>query len=270
MDLTIGTIIGDFILIAGSFLLLIFLVKKFAWGNITSILDARAEKITNDIDEAEDRVIAGPSKKNKTVSERDRQLVAYHEAGHAVMTELTPGADPVHKVTIIPRGGTGGVTWFIPERDQSYTSIYEFKDILARAMGGRIAEKLILGDDGITTGASSDLRSATNIARDMVIEQGMGKKLRNHVFHEDTPTGNVFDTMSRERPYSEETAKLIDEEVSNLVDEATKRAEIVLTKNREGLKKLALALLDKETLDDKEVNEILKDTKLPTEAKLHE
>ena len=104
----------------------------------------------------------------------------------------------------------------------------------------------------------------------MVIEQGMGKKLRNHVFHEDTPTGNVFDTMSRERPYSEETAKLIDEEVSNLVDEATKRAEIVLTKNREGLKKLALALLDKETLDDKEVNEILKDTKLPTEAKLHE
>lgn len=242
-------------------------------ANEAAIIAARnnRKKITNDdLTEAFEKVAIGPERKSKIMTDKEREITAYHEAGHAVVGHVLPDSDPVHKVTIIPRGGTGGVTWFIPERDQSYTSIYEFKDILARAMGGRIAEKLILGDDGITTGASSDLRSATNIARDMVIEQGMGKKLRNHVFHEDTPTGNVFDTMSRERPYSEETAKLIDEEVSNLVDEATKRAEIVLTKNREGLKKLALALLDKETLDDKEVNEILKDTKLPTEAKLHE
>lgn len=242
-------------------------------ANEAAIIAARnnRKKITNDdLTEAFEKVAIGPERKSKIMTDKEKEITAYHEAGHAVVGHVLPDSDPVHKVTIIPRGGTGGVTWFIPERDQSYTSIYEFKDILARAMGGRIAEKLILGDDGITTGASSDLRSATNIARDMVIEQGMGKKLRNHVFHEDTPTGNVFDTMSRERPYSEETAKLIDEEVSNLVDEATKRAEIVLTKNREGLKKLALALLDKETLDDKEVNEILKDTKLPTEAKLHE
>ncbi|TWP08568.1 ATP-dependent metallopeptidase FtsH/Yme1/Tma family protein [TM7 phylum sp. oral taxon 350] len=242
-------------------------------ANEAAIIAARnnRKKITNDdFTEAFEKVAIGPERKSKIMTDKEKEITAYHEAGHAVVGHVLPDSDPVHKVTIIPRGGTGGVTWFIPERDQSYTSIYEFKDILARAMGGRIAEKLILGDDGITTGASSDLRSATNIARDMVIEQGMGKKLRNHVFHEDTPTGSVFDTMSRERPYSEETAKLIDEEVSNLVDEATKRAEIVLTKNREGLKKLALALLDKETLDDKEVNEILKDTKLPTEAKLHE
>lgn len=242
-------------------------------ANEAAIIAARnnRKKITNDdLTEAFEKVAIGPERKSKIMTDKEKEITAYHEAGHAVVGHVLPDSDPVHKVTIIPRGGTGGVTWFIPERDQSYTSIYEFKDILARAMGGRIAEKLILGDDGITTGASSDLRSATNIARDMVIEQGMGKKLRNHVFHEDTHTGNVFDTMSRERPYSEETAKLIDEEVSNLVDEATKRAEIVLTKNREGLKKLALALLDKETLDDKEVNEILKDTKLPTEAKLHE
>ena len=242
-------------------------------ANEAAIIAARnnRKKITNDdLTEAFEKVAIGPERKSKIMTDKEKEITAYHEAGHAVVGHVLPDSDPVHKVTIIPRGGTGGVTWFIPERDQSYTSIYEFKDILARAMGGRIAEKLILGDDGITTGASSDLRSATNIARDMVIEQGMGKKLRNHVFHEDTPTSNVFDTMSRERPYSEETAKLIDEEVSNLVDEATKRAEIVLTKNREGLKKLALALLDKETLDDKEVNEILKDTKLPTEAKLHE
>lgn len=242
-------------------------------ANEAAIIAARnnRKKITNDdLTEAFEKVAIGPERKSKIMTDKEKEITAYHEAGHAVVGHVLPDSDPVHKVTIIPRGGTGGVTWFIPERDQSYTSIYEFKDILARAMGGRIAEKLILGDDGITTGASSDLRSATNIARDMVIEQGMGKKLRNHVFHEDAPTGNVFDTMSRERPYSEETARLIDEEVSNLVDEATKRAEIVLTKNREGLKKLALALLDKETLDDKEVNEILKDTKLPTEAKLHE
>ena len=242
-------------------------------ANEAAIIAARnnRKKITNDdLTEAFEKVAIGPERKSKIMTDKEKEITAYHEAGHAVVGHVLPDSDPVHKVTIIPRGGTGGVTWFIPERDQSYTSVYEFKDILARAMGGRIAEKLILGDDGITTGASSDLRSATNIARDMVIEQGMGKKLRNHVFHEDTPTGNVFDTMSRERPYSEETAKLIDEEVSNLVDEATKRAEIVLTKNREGLKKLALALLDKETLDDKEVNEILKDAKLPTEAKLHE
>src|SRR5665811_1290750 len=116
----------------------------------------------------------------------------------------SPDSDPVHKVTIIPRGGTGGVTWFLPPEDKSYTNVYEFKDILARAMGGRVAEKIIYGSDGITTGAGSDLRKATEIARDMIIEQGMGTKLRDQVFHDDNG-GMVFDKMTHDRPYSNET-----------------------------------------------------------------
>lgn len=119
-------------------------------------------------------------------------MSAYHEAGHAIVGHILPDSDPVHKVTIIPRGATGGVTWFLPPEDKSYTNVYEFKDILARAMGGRIAEKIIYGPDGITTGAGSDLRKATEIARDMIIEQGMGTKLRDQVFH-DNGGGMVFD-----------------------------------------------------------------------------
>ena len=135
-------------------------------------------------------------------------------------------------------------------------------------MVGRIAEQLIYGDDGITTGAGSDLRKATEIARDMVIEQGMGKGLRDQVFHEDNG-GLMFDKMTRERPYSDETAKMIDEEVAQLITEAKRRAMLVLKENRSFLDKLAEALLKEETLEESEVDEILKGTKLPKEAKLH-
>ena len=181
---------------------------------------------------------------------------------------MLPDSDPVHKVTIIPRGGTGGVTWFLPPEDKSYTSVYEFKDILARAMGGRIAEKLIYGADGITTGAGSDLRKATEIARDMVIEQGMGSKLRDQVFHEDNG-GMVFDKITHERPYSDATAELIDQEVEMLVKEAARRAELVLQANRPSLDALAHALLEKETIESTEVEEILKHAAMPPEVALH-
>ena len=113
------------------------------------------------------------------MNDKEKELTAYHEAGHALVGHVLPDSDPVHKVTIIPRGGTGGVTWFLPPEDKSYTSVIEFKDVLARALGGRIAEKIIYGPDRITTGAGSDLRKATEIARDMIIEQGMGSKLRD-------------------------------------------------------------------------------------------
>jgi len=160
------------------------------------------------------------------------------------------------------------VTWFLPPEDRSYTNVYEFKDILARAMGGRIAEKIIYGDDGITTGAGSDLRKATEIARDMIIEQGMGTKLRDQVFHEDAG-GMMFDKMTHDRPYSDDTAKEIDKEVEVLIKEAGKRAELVIRNNRPSLDKLANALLEKETIEEQEVNEILKDTKLPKEVQLY-
>jgi cell division protease FtsH len=240
-------------------------------ANEAAIIAARRnkKKISNDeLTEAFERVAIGPERKTKIMNDHEKELTAYHEAGHAIVGHVLPDSDPVHKVTIIPRGGTGGVTWFLPPEDKSYTNVYEFKDILARAMGGRIAEQLIYGDDGITTGAGSDLRKATEIARDMVIEQGMGKGLRDQVFHEDNG-GLMFDKMTRERPYSDETAKMIDEEVAQLITEAKHRAMLVLKENRSFLDKLAEALLKEETLEESEVDEILKGTKLPKEVKLH-
>ncbi len=240
-------------------------------ANEAAIIAARRnkKKITNEeLTEAFERVAIGPERKAKVMNDHEKELTAYHEAGHAIVGHVLPDSDPVHKVTIIPRGGTGGVTWFLPPEDKSYTNVYEFKDILARAMGGRIAEQIIYGDDGITTGAGSDLRKATEIARDMIIEQGMGKGLRDQVFHEDNG-GLMFDKMTRERPYSDETAKLIDQEVSQLITEAKQRAMLVLKANRPFLDKLAEALLKDETLEETAVDEILKGTKLPKEAKLH-
>ena len=240
-------------------------------ANEAAIIAARRnkKKITNEeLTEAFERVAIGPERKAKVMNDHEKELTAYHEAGHAIVGHVLPDSDPVHKVTIIPRGGTGGVTWFLPPEDKSYTNVYEFKDILARAMGGRIAEQIIYGDDGITTGAGSDLRKATEIARDMVIEQGMGQSLRDQVFHEDNG-GLMFDKMTRERPYSDETAKLIDQEVSQLITEAKQRAMLVLKANRPFLDKLAEALLKDETLEEAAVDEILSGTKLPKEAKLH-
>jgi len=240
-------------------------------ANEAAIVAARrnGKKISNaDLTEAFEKVAIGPERKSKVMSEKDKTMTAYHEAGHALVGHILPDSDPVHKVTIIPRGGTGGVTWFLPPEDTTYTNVYEFKDILARALGGRIAERLIYGADGITTGAGSDLRKATEIARDMVIEQGMGSKLRDQVFHEDNG-GMMFDRMTHERPYSDDTAKEIDIEVAQLIKEAATRAETVLLANMPSLKKLAGALLEEETLDEVGVAKYLKDAKLPKEAALY-
>ena len=240
-------------------------------ANEAAIIAARrnAKKVSNaDLTEAFEKVAIGPERKAKVMNEKEKEMTAYHEAGHAIVGHVLPDSDPVHKVTIIPRGGTGGVTWFLPPEDKSYTNVYEFKDILARAMGGRVAEKILYGPDGITTGAGSDLRKATEIARDMVIEQGMGTKLRDQVFHEDSG-GMVFDKITHERPYSDETAKEIDEEVEGLIKEAAKRAEVVIKHNMKSLEALAKALLEKETVEEAEVRKLLEGAMLPAEAKLH-
>lgn len=227
-------------------------------------------KISNaELVEAFEKVAIGPERKARIMNEREKLLTAYHEAGHAVVGHVLVDSDPVHKVTIIPRGGTGGVTWFIPPEDRHYTSIYQFKDILARAMGGRQAERIINGDDGITTGAGMDLRHATEIARDMIMEQGMGKILRDQVFH-GGESGMLFDRITHDRPYSNETAEKIDQEVSELLKESVQRAHAVLTKNKDLLDKLAQELIKKETLEEDEVAEILKSAVLPKEVKLHD
>lgn len=240
-------------------------------ANEAAIIAARrsSKKISNaDLTEAFEKVAIGPERKTKVMNEEEKLMTAYHEAGHALVGHVAPDSDPVHKVTIIPRGGTGGVTWFLPPEDRNYTSVIEFKDILARALGGRIAEKIIYGSDRVTTGAGSDLRKATEIAREMVIEQGMGMKLRDQVFHEDNG-GMVFDKITHERPYSDDTARQIDGEVAELIKEASKRAEAILVANRKSLDKLAEELVKKETIEEKEVSEILKDAKLPKEAALY-
>ncbi|MBP9985860.1 ATP-dependent zinc metalloprotease FtsH [Candidatus Saccharibacteria bacterium] len=241
--------------------------------NEAAIIAARTNSKTitnNHLTEAFEKVAIGPERKSKIMNEHERELTAYHEAGHAIVGHVLPDSDPVHKVTIIPRGGTGGVTWFLPPEDKGYTSIVEFKDILARAMGGRIAEEIKYGTDKVTTGAGSDLRTATNIARDMVIEQGMGEDLRDQVFHEASGGGGMmFDRLTHERPYGEETAKKIDENVKKLLEEASTRARKVLLANRKQLDELAKALLKDETLEEEQVNEVLKDTELPEGAELY-
>lgn len=237
-------------------------------ANEAAITAARLghDKITNsDVTEAFERIAIGPERKSKVMSDDERKITAYHEAGHAVVGHVLPDSDPVHKVTIIPRGRTGGVTWFLPPEDRSYKNIYELKDVLARAMGGRVAERIILGEDGITTGASSDLQHVAELSREMVTQEGMGKVLRDQVFNSDEV--NFFG--DRAKMYSEKTSELIDKEIEALNKEADARAEAVLTANRKALDELAEALLEKETLEEDEVAKILADTKLPAAAKLH-
>lgn len=237
-------------------------------ANEAAIGAARANRkvITNaDVTEAFERVAIGPERKSKVMNDQERKITAYHEAGHAIVGHVLPDSDPVHKVTIIPRGRTGGVTWFLPPEDRSYKNIYELKDVLARAMGGRVAERLVLGTDGITTGASSDLQNVAELAREMVTQEGMGNKLRDQVFN--TNEVNFFGDLAK--TYSEKTAELIDAEIEALSKEADARAEAVLKANKKYLDTLAAALLEKETLEEKEVAAILKGTSLPAAAKLH-
>lgn len=233
---------------------------------IAAARNNRKEITDADITEAFERIAIGPERKSKVMNDQERKITAYHEAGHAIVGHVLPDSDPVHKVTIIPRGRTGGVTWFLPPEDRSYKNIYELKDVLARAMGGRVAERLILGTEGITTGASSDLQHVAELAREMVTQEGMGSKLRDQVFNSDEV--NFFG--DRAKIYSEKTSEVIDAEIEALNKEAGQRAEDVLKANRKYLDLLADALLEKETLEEDEVAKILKGTTLPESAKLHE
>ncbi len=233
---------------------------------ITAAREGHKEITNTDLTEAFERVAIGPERKSKVMNDRERKLTAYHEAGHAIVGHVLPDSDPVHKVTIIPRGHTGGVTWFLPPEDRSYKSIYELKDILARAMGGRIAEKLIFGEDAVTTGAASDLKHVAELSKEMIVEEGMGKQTRNLVY----PEGDMgYYTIATGKPYSEKTAELIDQEIKILSDEAAMRAEAVLKANKPVLDRLAEALLKQETLEEKELEPLLKDAKLPPDAKLY-
>ncbi|HET9721963.1 MAG TPA: ATP-dependent zinc metalloprotease FtsH [Candidatus Saccharimonadales bacterium] len=239
-------------------------------ANEAAILAARHNRkvIENeDVVSAFEKVAIGPERKSKVMSEKEKELTAYHEAGHAVVGHVLPDSDMVHKVTIIPRGATGGVTWFIPPEDKSYHSIIEYKDVLARMLGGRVAEELIYGSDRVTTGAGNDLQKAAELARDMVVNQGMGKKLRDQVFHVDE--GMMMERLVHERQYSDETAKVIDDEVESLITEAAHRARAVIKANMNKLEALKKALLEKETIEAQEAVKILQGAHMPKTATLY-
>ena len=233
---------------------------------ITAAREGHKAISNHDLTEAFERVAIGPERKSKVMNDKEKKITAYHEAGHAIVGHVLPDSDPVHKVTIIPRGSTGGVTWFLPPEDRNYKNIYELKDILARAMGGRMAEKLIFGKDAVTTGASSDLKNVAELAKSMITQEGMGEGLRNLVFPGEE-TG--YYTITTGKPYSEKTAELIDAEIKKLSDEASKRAEDVLKANKAVLDKLAEELLAHETLEEAELAPILKPAKMPESAKLY-
>lgn len=239
-------------------------------ANESAIIAARNshnEITQHDVTEAFERVAIGPERKSKIMTDADKVTTAYHEAGHALVGHVLPDSDPVHKVTIIPRGGTGGVTWFIPPEDRMFVSLIQFKDMLARGLGGRIAEEVVLGRDRITTGAGNDLQHAAELARDMIINQGMGDKLRDQVFHVDD--GMMIDRLVHERDYSDDTAKVIDQEVEALITEAANRARAVIKANLDKLEKLKDRLIEKETVDADEVLEVLKGAKVPSAASLY-
>ena len=240
--------------------------------NEAAILAARrnlTEIAMDEINDAIDRVLAGPEKKDRVMSEKRKTLVAYHEAGHALVGALMPDYDPVQKVSIIPRGRAGGLTWFTPSEDRMDTGLYSrsyLENQMAVALGGRLAEELIFGEEEVTTGASNDLQQVARVARQMITRFGMSDRLGPVALGRQQ--GNMFlgrDIMA-ERDFSEETAAAIDEEVHQLVEVAYRRAKEVLVNNRHILDKLAEMLVDKETVDAEELQELLANNDVRTAA----
>jgi len=228
--------------------------------NEAAILAARRGKdeITQgELDEAVDRVIAGPERRSRVMTEEERRLTAYHEGGHALVGTAMPQADPVHKVTIIPRGRAGGYTRSLPLTDKVYQKRSELVDELAVALGGRTAEEIVYGDP--STGAHSDIQFATNLARRMVMEYGMSDRLGPMKFGQ--PEGEVFlgRDYVRHQDYSDEVASLIDEEIRKLITRAHDEARAILTTHRDALERICAALMERETLDADEIKEVLHD-----------
>ena len=203
-----------------------------------------------EMEEAITRVIAGPEKKSRVISEHDRKLTAYHEAGHAVVMRLLPNADPVHEISIIPRGRAGGYTMHLPTEDRAYTSKSRLKDEMVGLLGGRVAEHLILGD--ISTGAKNDIDRASDIARSMVMEYGMSDKIGTISYGSDQNEVFLGRDLGRGRNFSEEIGAKIDKEIKSLIDEAYNKAETLLKENIEKLHAVAGALLEKEKLEGQE------------------
>ena len=210
-----------------------------------------------ELEEAVDRVIAGPERRSRVMSEEEKEITAYHEGGHALVGFALPNADPIHKVTIIPRGRTGGYTMALPLEDRNYLRRSEMVDKLAMMLGGRTAEEIIFLDP--TSGASNDIDQATKLARRMVMEYGMSDRLGPMKYGE--PEGEVFlgRDYTQQRDYSDDVASIIDEEVRYLITQAHEEAHTILTTHAEALDRIAEALKERETLTGEDVREVLFD-----------
>ena len=227
--------------------------------NEAALLAARLNKkvITMaEVEEASEKVSMGPERRSHIVSDKDRKLTAYHESGHAIVAHLLPHADPVHKVTIIPRGAAGGYTMMLPTEEQNYKTKSQLLADIRVALGGRIAEALIL--DEISTGASGDLQNVTNTARAMVTRWGMSDELGPIVFGEQQEQIFLGKNLGHERNYSEEIAAKIDSEIHRIVEEAYKDVTKLLSDNEKFLHDMANALLEEETIDAKAVDNLYK------------
>ncbi|MFM8870546.1 MAG: ATP-dependent metallopeptidase FtsH/Yme1/Tma family protein, partial [Actinomycetota bacterium] len=199
-----------------------------------------------DFENARDRVVLGARRESLVLNAEEKRATAYHEGGHAVLATVLPHSDPLHKVTILPRGMALGVTWTLPEERHTYSREY-FEDIICKAMGGRVAEKIVFGH--LNSGAANDLEQATGIARRMVREWGMSDKVGPMAWNTQQQVFLGEDLMTSGREYSDETARMIDEEIARILTEQEQRANDLLVKHRKGLDLVAEALLEQETID---------------------
>ncbi len=227
--------------------------------NEAAILAARRAKKRIGMKEMQDAteriMLGGPERRSRVMSPKQKELTAFHEAGHAIVAKAMPRANPVHKVTIIPRGMAGGYTLMIPDEDQMYMSVSQFEAQIAVALGGRVSEELVLGD--FTTGASGDIQQVTRMARAMVTRYGMSAELGPIAFGEKEELIFLGREISEQRNYSDETSRKIDSEVKRLVDEGHARARLILSRDRDVLNRMAEALIEHETLDGVALNGFL-------------
>ena len=225
--------------------------------NESALLAARRSKNkigSREIDDAFLKVIMGNEKKSRVYSEKEKKLTAYHEAGHAIVTRMLPSRDPVHQISIVPRGRAGGFTLSLPKEDKFYTSKLEMQDELVTLLGGRVAEKLVLDD--ISTGASNDIERASEIARRMVTRYGMSDKLGPIAFTSDHNEVFLGRDFASSKNYSEDVAALIDQEVKRIITEAYQRGEAMLEERRDSLDRVAAYLLENETMDGEAFEQI--------------
>jgi cell division protease FtsH len=223
--------------------------------NEAAILTVRRDKKQvgeEEILESIEKVLLGPEKKSRVMTEEERKMTAYHEAGHAIVGHFLPNCDPVRKVSIVGRGLAGGYTLSMPEKDVRYSTMAKFKDDLAMMLGGYVTEKLIYGDDKVSTGPSSDLKKATQVATAMVVRYGMSDKLGPRVYGENEELIFLAQEIHDRKNYSEKIAETIDSEINKLLSDALKTAEQIVTTHKEQMNRLVGVLLEKETVEQEE------------------